>query len=128
MAKTKTKTRWRTRAKKRWRKRDTRFPLSFLPAIIVPAGSALAGASGVHTGLIAAFQTGDPQQIANELQNILPYEIIGYAPCQKKWHFDVIARNLGLIIGGVVAHSLANKLGLNRQMRKVPWVGKHISI
>lgn len=110
----------------RARSKDHRFPLSFLPAIVVPAGAILGGGDG-QTGMIAAFNSGNMSTIATEAKNILPLEIVGYR-WDGTWDFGIILRNLGLIVGGVAAHSLANRFGLNRQMKKVPFVGKYISI
>ena len=99
-----------------------------LPAILVPVGSMLAGNEGAgHTGLIRAVQTGDPEWIAHEIKNIIPYETIGYK-WDGSWDYGIIARNIGLIVGGGIVHKLATRFGANRYMDKIPLVGKYLSI
>ena len=115
---------------RRFRRRRTRqgFPLAMAPAILVPVGQALAGhPSGYHTGLIKAFESGNMQTIATEIKNIVPYETIGYG-YEGQWHPEIWFRNIGLIAGGYIAHAVANRLGANKQFKKIPIVGKYLQI
>lgn len=89
--------------------------------------SKILGGGDGQTGMIAAFQSGNMSTIASEFGNIVPYELIGYG-WDGQWHFDIIARNLGLIAGGWAMHTLANKLGANRQFKKIPLIGKYVTI
>lgn len=123
----------RRSTKKRKRTTSKRVPLSMLPSIIVPVGHMLAGNMPAgHTGLIKAFQSGDPEYIVNEFKNVLPYETIGYTGDWKSpfnsFDMGIWIRNLGLIFGGAIVHKAANALGVNRFIAKIPLIGKYLSL
>ena len=119
------------RAYGRFRRRvkSSRFPLSFAPAIAVPIGSMLFGNPGAATdGIVKYAQTGGLEGAAHEAMNVIPYELIGYKWDGTGWDWSIWARNIGLILGGWGMHTVANKTGLNRQMARVPLIGKYLSI
>jgi len=106
-----------------------RFPLSYAPAIVVPIASMLFGNPHAGTdGIVHYAQTGGLQGAAHEAMNVIPYELIGYKWDGTGWDWNIWARNIGMIMGGWGMHTLANKTGLNRQMAKVPLIGKYLSI
>lgn len=104
-----------------------------LPAIAVPVGEMISG-DGRHLMGIgqAATQLAsgslDIGGFVKEATNSISYETIGYTPYENSWNFGIVARNLGLIAAGVLVHKLSTKFGVNRQMKKIPLVGKWISI
>ena len=46
------------------------------------------------------------------------YEMVGYAANEKTWVTSTVTRQIGLGIAGIVSHKLANKVGLNRALKK----------
>lgn len=44
--------------------------------------------------------------------------LIGFDPVQGDWQFDRIKPVLFGVIAGTVAHKIANKVGINRQIKK----------
>jgi hypothetical protein len=58
----------------------------------------------------------------------LPFETIGYASWDGTWNFNIIGRNLGLILGGMAVDKLATMTGLNKQMRKIPMLGRYLKV
>jgi hypothetical protein len=108
-------------------KHDRRFPLAYAPAIIVPAAKILFG-NGLSPGIVPAFQSGDMGQISNAITMTLPFETIGYASWDGTWNFNIIGRNLGLILGGMAVDKLATMTGLNKQMRKIPMLGRYLKV
>ena len=46
------------------------------------------------------------------------FEMTGYSLTDKAFHTDVIKRQAGLAIVSLVSHKVANKIGLNRALKK----------
>lgn len=103
------------------------FPLTMLPAVAVPLTRIIAGDGAHLMGIANAVKTGDMGIVAKEAGYSVAYELIGM-DYNGQWDFGIIGRNLGLIIGGMVAHKLANKSGINAYMRNIPVLGNYVSI
>ena len=68
------------------------------------------------------------EQISNSITMTLPFETIGYASWDGTWNFSIIGRNLALILGGMAIDKLATMTGLNKQMRKIPMLGRYLKV
>ena len=123
----KKKRHWYSRKGKRRGHRDKRFPLAYAPAIIVPASNIIFG-NGLSEGLIPAVQSGDMGQIQRALTRTLPFETIGYASWDGTWNTSIIFRNLALVLGGFAVDKLATATGLNKQIKKIPIVGRYLKV
>ena len=60
--------------------------------------------------------------------NTLIGNFTGYSVWDGQFHWDWLAKGWAPVIAGVGGHFVANKVGLNRNIRKIPMVGKYISL
>ena len=109
----------------RHRVKDKTIPLSYLGAMAVPIAGIINGDPLVGTGGVMNHMS-SPQDAVNELANCLVAETTGYQPWSGNWQWSIMARNIGLIAGAVIAHKLAAPV--NRKMKNIPFVGKYLSI
>jgi hypothetical protein len=42
--------------------------------------------------------------------------LTGFSSFDRKWHADIVLQNVGPIVGGILVHKLASKLGINRAL------------
>jgi len=42
----------------------------------------------------------------------------GYDAANKKWSLELLMRGMGPVVAGIIAHKLANRLGVNRALAK----------
>jgi hypothetical protein len=113
--------------------KDKTFPLAFAPAIAVPLGEMIFGDQPHLMGIGTAAEKLSTGQLdfagfVKEATNSISYETIGYTPYQNSWNFGIIGRNLALIAAGVAVHKLSTKFGINRQFKKIPLIGKYVSL
>lgn len=111
--------------------RNKTFPLAMAPAIGVPLSMMFAG-DGQLKGIAKAWKengaNGQFDVFANETMNSISHQTIGYIPYNNQWDFQPVMRNIGLIVAGLVVHKLANKSGINGYFKRIPLVGKYLSV
>jgi hypothetical protein len=131
MANRKRKTRTVYRYKKRRRRRRSkRIPL--LPtitaanfAIVEP----LFGRAGHFGGAVRFLQEGRPPAEAfKEFTDVLGYNFLGYKFSNGDFNWTYPMQTYTALILSYVGHMLANKLGVNTHLKRIPLVGKYISI
>lgn len=106
------------------------IPLSYLPSLIVPVGEMLSGDGAHLMGIAQAanqfLPSGNIGAFTKEAANSITYELTGYTPYQGTWNWEILARNFGLVIVGLLAHKLARPV--NAKMKNIPFIGRYISI
>ena len=70
------------------------------------------------------LQHGNFQGFAQDLVT----QAVGFTPDMKNFDWNIAAGFWGPIIGGAVGHMIANKVGINRYMHRIPMVGKYLSL
>lgn len=119
MAKRKAKRRRYRRAKPYKRRRKSKkIPILPVAGAIAPMAIAIKNSGGIR-GI-----TSDPQKA---LFNIV-YEYSGLSMDAGRWDSSVLLRNVGIWVGTAVGHKVANALGVNRALGKIPFIGKYLSI
>ena len=75
---------------------------------------AMAPAYPVIVGVYSKVKVGDFERIPNTIV----HQSIGMSLDGEPWDQAVAMRQLGLAVGGIVGHKVANKLGVNRYLKK----------
>jgi hypothetical protein len=96
-----------------------------LGTTIVPA---LFGGGGMD-GAISKMQSGGIGEAAKEFIDVLSIQTTGYKPSDgSNWGWSKPTSTWTTIIVSMLGHYAANKLGINRNLAKIPMVGKYISL
>lgn len=92
------------------KKRSPTFPLT----IVVPVGMTAYRRVDEITRNVDPFEIMDRQI----------YELTGYSVKFQNWKWDRLHLGLFPIVGGIIAHKIVNKLGVNRAIAAagVPWI------
>lgn len=126
--------------KKRRVKRDKRVPLGPTLGFSIPLGFAK-GYSGAWASVAEAIQRGQPMHaIQSAILSLTGIAVgmpgTGYTgPAQVEMHkllnpfeFTSAGAIKGLMLGALVSTVFGTKLGVNRSMKKIPFVGKYIKL
>lgn len=81
------------------------------------AGISLAIVAGFAPTAVYAFQ-GFRDQGAMEGVARISARLTGYSPTENKFKFNELAAGWLPILAGGLAHKIANRMGINRQLRK----------
>lgn len=106
-----------------------RVPL--LP-VVVGLGTTIVPAvfgGGDYSGALPLAQAGDYAGAAREFMDVLSIQTTGYKPSDGSyWGFQKPAATWTAIGLSLLGHWAANKFGLNRNIAKIPMIGKYISL
>jgi len=113
----------------RRRIRRKRGPIPILPVlggVVAPMAIALQ-----KSNFVADVQT-DPMKAISGLVDQIGQRYTGfsflYSEANPGFHSEWIIPTYTGLAAGYAGHMIANKLGVNRQIAKVPFVGKHIQL
>ena len=90
----------RRRKKKGSRKKDKAIPILML-APIFPAVARVAA-----------------EGVSSATPKVILFETLGYSMDGNEWNMGRVYRQAGLSVGALVGHKVANKIGLNRALKK----------
>ncbi len=107
-------------------------PLPLLPilgGVVAPAVQSMNVAGG-----LAYFQQ-NPMDFMTNFLDQMGQRYTGFALLRPNnpdnttpFNISLLAQTYGGLIAGVVGHKLATKFGVNRQMRRIPFLGKYIEL
>jgi hypothetical protein len=106
-----------------------------LPSLALANGAIIGPLLGDNShginGAINFFNANDYQGGAKEFMDIIGINFLGTkfsdGSRTAAWT-DCMIRNYSTIGAAVAGHWVANKVGLNRMMKRVPFVGKYVSL
>lgn len=105
--------------------------MPLLPVI----GGVVAPMLGAWTdaGVMDKLNAGTPLEAAKAMLNEISLRYIGYQPfvgyqTTMGFNFDKVIPTYGGLIAGVVGHMVATKFGINRQMKRIPFLGKYVQL
>ena len=134
MAKRRRFRRYRSYPRRKYRSfRKGKSPIPLLP-LIPTVNSALLQpifGDGARWGAAKFIQNGDPAGAIMEAGNILSMNFTGYSlkgPDAGTFYPHHLINTYTPIAVGLAGHFIAQKLGVNRMMKKIPMVGKYISL
>lgn len=120
--------------RRRYRRfRKGKQPLSLLtaiPALYSGLVQPVFGGEG-YIGALPYVQSGNFQDALLEAGNILSMNFTGFSmkgPDAGQFNWQKPFNTYSRILAGWVGHKLATKAGVNRQMKKVPMIGKYIQL
>lgn len=58
----------------------------------------------------------------------LIYEYTGYDPFTGQFNSSLLVKNISLWGAAYATHWILNKIGVNRSLKKIPVIGKYISL
>lgn len=88
--------------KKKSRKQDRAIPLLLTLPVVVPA-----------------IRTYNEVGLSKAFPEYFLLESTGYSTTDSKFNENVIKRQLGLVVAGMVGHKIANRLGINKHLKKM---------
>lgn len=111
---------YRRRATKYVRRRAKQQPVSLLQTAgaLAPAFIAYQNSGGIQ-----GFKSDPIKGIGNVV-----FEYSGLSIDHGGWNPDPLLRNIVIWFATAVGSKVASKLGANRQLRRLPFVGKYIKI
>jgi hypothetical protein len=114
MAKRKRRSRGRYGRKRKGRRSDKRFPVLLALPIIKPT---ITLAEGIMSG--AGWKPTTQRALL---------EATGVDYASGTIHYDQLASQASLAVIGLVGHKMANKLGMNRMIKRIPVLGSYIKL
>lgn len=107
---------------RRFHRKSKRVPILPTLAVVIPAAQMIQNAGGLQGFITTATQ--DPMWVGKQLA----YNYIGYDVDAHAFDGNKVIQNV-LMYGGLMGgHMIANKFGVNRQIGKIPFVGKYIEL
>lgn len=84
---------------------------------------------GEYSGALKIAQSGDYGGAVREFMDVLSIQTTGYKPSDgSNWGLAKPAATWGAIIAATLGHYALNKLGVNRNIAKIPMIGKYIAL
>ena len=115
----------RTYRRTPYRKRRTSRTVPLLPALATGNYLLQIFTAG---GKVSRIESGDFVGYANwALKDAIMYGT-GYDIVGKVWRADDFMRGTGLIIISAIASKLLGRLGVNRYIKRIPMIGKYLSL
>jgi hypothetical protein len=124
--KTMAKKQSRRRRFTRFRRRHVKAPIAILPLL-----------GGVVAPMVVAIQKSnfisdvqsDPMKAVSGLADQICQRYTGFSPLYgQTWSMQPMIETYTGLLAGVAGHMLANKFGVNRTMKRVPFIGKYIQL
>jgi len=100
--------------KRKGHRSDKRFPVLLALPVIAPTVDAA-----------SALFHGRP---IKDTAAMFVSDLSGVDPLTGTISMPTVTRQLTLVVMGVVGHKIANKLGINRTMKKIPLLGQYIKL
>lgn len=117
------KTKRKTMAKRRRKKKTYRRRNRLAIAPTIGALSSIAKTAPSGRTIIQDVMKGDIEGLMYDAR-----EIFTGIDAQGGFHWDWVATTYLPMVAGVVAHRLANAIGVNTYMRQIPFIGKYVQI
>jgi hypothetical protein len=111
--------------------RRGKAPISLLTALPIVNSAVIQpifGDGNQIGGALQRYNAGDMQGAIKEFADVVSINFTGYKPSDGSWWFNKVAQTYGGIILGYAGSKIADKVGANRMMRRVPLVGKYIKL
>jgi hypothetical protein len=120
---------FRARFRRRGRKDKSISILTSLPAIQRALVEPIFGGNEYGAvGALKVAQAGDIAGAAREFSNIAMINFTGYDMRTGTWNSGAPTKTYSMLIAGYVGHMIANKIGANRAMGKIPLIGKYVKL
>ena len=113
--------------------RRGKAPIPILPVLAVSNGLLIKPLLGDAdmAGALHWFQAGDSQKAVTEMVDIIGINFLGTKfsdHTQTPLWTQKMIENYTTIALGVAGHIVAQKLGINKHIRKIPMVGKYVAL
>ena len=113
---------------RRFRKGKAPIPiLPLLGGVVAPMSASFNGAGGMEALKNDPMKFG-PGFVDQVMQHYTGISLFPEVSGVRYWNTAYLFNTYAGLFSGIAGHMIAQKLGVNRQIRKIPLVGKYVSL